>query len=96
MSTYDILITNLTNGDNYVANDADGNPVTIQNPPNKYMLQAARALKQLLSIQSTDQILIQNLNQTNATLQEELNVLRTQTSIRPQDSSINSDPGGAL
>lgn len=93
MSTYDILINNLTNGDTYTATDAEGNSYTVQNPPNTYMLRAARALKQLLSIQATDQILIQNLNQTNATLQEELNVLRTQANVRTEDQPPTADGG---
>lgn len=93
MSTYDILINNLTNGDTYTATNADGENYVIRNPPNKYMLQAARALKQLLSIQATDQILLQNLNQTNATLQEQLNVLRTQANIRTEDQPTATDGG---
>ena len=93
MSTYDILINNLTNGDTYTATNAEGENYVVQNPPNKYMLQAARALKQLLTINSTDQILIQNLNQTNATLQEEINVLRTQTSIRQESQPPTTDGG---
>lgn len=96
MSTYDILINNLTNGDTYTVADGDNPPITLTHPPNKYMLQAARALKQLLSINATDQILIQNLNQTNATLQEELNVLRTQANVRQADPTPSTDGGGTL
>lgn len=96
MSTYDILINNLTNGDTYTATNAEGDSYTVLNPPNRYMLQAARALKQLLSIQATDQILLQNLNQTNAILQEELNVLRTQANVRTEDQPSTTNGGGAL
>ena len=85
MSTYDILINNLTKGDNYTVTDAEGHTYQVHNPPNKYMLQAARAIKQILSITESDQATIQTLNKLNATLQEELDVLKTQTNVRSEN-----------
>lgn len=43
------LIQILLTGYSYTAMDNDGNAITMHSPPNKYMISAGRALKQIIT-----------------------------------------------